>query len=182
MYTHRQAGAPTACCVVTRVSGRLDDPLLRRCVLSGGWDYHVRASVEMFESRAKANGVIVHRAQDAHEHNQIVYQLLSERNMNLLAKAKSMLTEECETTHFLENRGIRVAETDLGERIQQLDDEPPSHIVGPSWHKTPQDVAVVFARAYGSDKSIADPAYLAGVMRANTRPIFVERRVVQSRL
>jgi L-lactate dehydrogenase complex protein LldF len=35
--------------------------------------------LEMFESRAKANGVTVHWAQDAHEHNQIVYQLLSDR-------------------------------------------------------------------------------------------------------
>jgi L-lactate dehydrogenase complex protein LldF len=132
--------------------------------------------LELFESRAKANGVTVHWAQDAHEHNQIVYQLLSDRNVDMLAKAKSMLTEECETTRFLESRGIRVAETDLGERIQQLDDQPPSHIVGPSWHKTPQDVAAVFAKAYGSDKDNADPAYLAGVMRENTRPLFLQAK------
>jgi L-lactate dehydrogenase complex protein LldF len=37
-------------------------------------------------------------------------------------------------------------------------------------------VVAVFARAYGSDKNNADPAYLAGVMRANTRPIFVEAK------
>jgi L-lactate dehydrogenase complex protein LldF len=47
--------------------------------------------LEMFESRAKANGVTVHWAQDAHEHNQIVYQLLSDRNVNELNKSKSML-------------------------------------------------------------------------------------------
>jgi Uncharacterized conserved protein containing a ferredoxin-like domain len=40
-----------------------------------------------------------------------------------------MLTDECEMRPFLENRGIEIVETDLGERIQQLDDEPPSHIV-----------------------------------------------------
>jgi L-lactate dehydrogenase complex protein LldG len=38
-----------------------------------------------------------------------------------LIKSKSMLTEECDTRRFLENRGIVVTETDLGERIQQLD-------------------------------------------------------------
>ena len=132
--------------------------------------------LEMFESRAKANGATVHWAVDAHAHNQIVYEILSERRVGLLVKSKSMLTEECETRPFLANRGIRVVETDLGERIQQLDDEPPSHIVGPSWHKTEQDVAKVFARAYGSDKNTTDPVYLAGVMRRNTRPLIEEAR------
>src|SRR3981189_1354608 len=42
--------------------------------------------LEMFESRAKANGVTVHWAQDAAEHNQIVYQLLSERKVSELIK------------------------------------------------------------------------------------------------
>jgi L-lactate utilization protein LutB len=65
--------------------------------------------LEMFESRAQANGVTVHWAQDAHEHNQIVYQLLSDRKVDLLIKSKSMLTEECDTRPFLETRGIQFA-------------------------------------------------------------------------
>ena len=52
-----------------------------------------------------------------------------------------MLTDECEMRPFLENRGIEIIETDLGERIQQLDDEPPSHIVVPAVHKLRTDVA-----------------------------------------
>jgi L-lactate dehydrogenase complex protein LldF len=137
---------------------------------------HLAHYLEMFESRAKANGVTVHWAQDAHEHNQIVYQLLSDRKVDELIKSKSMLTEECDTRRFLEERGIRVTETDLGERIQQLDDQPPSHIVGPAWHKTTQDIANVFAKAYGSDKEKADPVYLAHVMRENTRPLIKRAR------
>ena len=132
--------------------------------------------LEMFESRARSNGVTVHWAQDAHEHNQIVYEILSNRKADSLVKSKSMLTEECDTRRFLENRGIKVTETDLGERIQQLDDEPPSHIVGPAWHKTTQDVANLFARVYGSDKDKADPVYLAHVMRENTRPLIVQAK------
>ena len=58
-----------------------------------------------------------------------------------LVKSKSMLTDECEMRPFLENRGIEIIETDLGERIQQLDDEPPSHIVVPAVHKLRTDVA-----------------------------------------
>lgn len=146
--------------------------------LASGIKEHTLANLahylEMFESRAKANGVTVHWAQDAHEHNQIVFQILSDRKADSLIKSKSMLTEECDTRQFLENRGIRVTETDLGERIQQLDDQPPSHIVGPSWHKTTQDVADLFARVYGSDPEKADPVYLGQVMRENTRPL-IER-------
>lgn len=123
-----------------------------------------------FEARATANGMIVHWARDAHEHNQIVYDILAEQGMTTLVKSKSMLTEECELRPFLERRGVRVTETDLGERIQQLDDQPPSHIVGPSFHKTTQDVAILFSQKYGSDPKNEDTAYLAGVMRENTRP------------
>ena len=67
------------------------------------------------------------------------------------SRAKSMLTDECEMRPFLENRGIEVMETDLGERIQQLDDEPPSHIVVPAVHKLRDDVAEVFADTIGTD-------------------------------
>ena len=62
-----------------------------------------------------------------------------------------------------------MAETDLGERIQQLDDQPPGHIVRPSIHKTTKDVANLFAEKYGSDPNNEEPAYLADVMHENTR-------------
>ena len=126
--------------------------------------------LEQFEANTTANGVTVHWARDAHEHNQIVYDLLAANQIEILIKSKSMLTEECELRPFLERRNIRVTETDLGERIQQLDDQPPGHIVGPAIHKTTKDVATLFARKYGSDPNNEDPAYLAGVMRDNTRP------------
>ncbi|HWR46273.1 MAG TPA: LUD domain-containing protein [Pseudonocardiaceae bacterium] len=100
--------------------------------------------LELFEARATRNGAQVHWARDAHEHNQIVYDILSSRGARHLVK--SMLTEECDTRPFLERRGIQVTETDLGERIQQLDDQPPSHIVGPAFQKTTQDVAARFHR------------------------------------
>jgi len=115
-----------------------------------------------FEARATANGMIVHWARDAHEHNQIVYDILAGQGMNMLVKSKSMLTEECELRPFLERRGVRVTETDLGERIQQLDYQPPGHIIGPAIHKTNKDVAVLFSQKYGSDPHNEDTAYLAG--------------------
>jgi L-lactate dehydrogenase complex protein LldF len=130
--------------------------------------------LELFEANAKRNGVRVHWARDAHEHNQIVYDVLRSHGVERLVKSKSMLTEECDTRAFLAQRGIEVTETDLGERIQQLDDEPPSHIVGPAFQKTPQDVADLFHRVYGSDPDKADAVYLARVMREHTRPLILQ--------
>jgi L-lactate dehydrogenase complex protein LldF len=130
--------------------------------------------LELFETTAAGNGVQVHWARDAHEHNQIVYDILRSHRADRLVKSKSMLTEECDTRAFLGQRGIKVTETDLGERIQQLDDQPPSHIVGPAFQKTPQDVADLFSRVYGSDPSRPDAVYLAHVMRERTRPLILE--------
>ncbi|MBV8673477.1 MAG: lactate utilization protein [Acidobacteriaceae bacterium] len=132
---------------------------------------HLADYLEQFEANAKRNGIEVHWAHDAHEHNSIVGEILSSHGAKHLIKSKSMLTEECDMRGYLENRGITVTETDLGERIQQLDDEPPAHIVGPAWQKSPEDIARVFAKAYGSDPNNADPVYLAHQMRINTRAL-----------
>ena len=102
---------------------------------------HLADYLEEFERNAKRNGAQVHWAKDAAEHNQIVFDIMSSNGASTLVKAKSMLTDECDMRPFLENRGIEVMETDLGERIQQLDDEPPSHIVVPAVHKLRGDVA-----------------------------------------
>src|SRR3954471_4406192 len=86
---------------------------------------HLADYLEEFERKATANGVVVHWARDAAEHNQIVHDVIAARGAKTLVKIKSMLTEECDMRPFLETRGIEVIETDLGERIQPLDDEPP---------------------------------------------------------
>jgi len=134
---------------------------------------HLADYLEQFEQRATANGARVHWARDAHEHNQIVYDILAAHGAKTLVKSKSMLTEECEMRPFMERRGITVTETDLGERIQQLDHQPPSHIVGPAFQKTTKDIAEEFHRVYGSDPDRADAVYLAHVMREHTRPLIL---------
>jgi thiamine pyrophosphate-dependent acetolactate synthase large subunit-like protein len=74
-----------------------------------------------FEANATKRGAQVHWACDAAEHNEIVYGILHEHGVTELIKSKSMLQEECVMTPFLAQRGITVIESDLGERIQQLD-------------------------------------------------------------
>jgi Uncharacterized conserved protein containing a ferredoxin-like domain len=59
---------------------------------------HLDTYLEMFEANAKANGVVVHWAKDAAEHNRIVLDVLERRGAKTLIKSKSML-----------HRGMRVA-------------------------------------------------------------------------
>ena len=134
---------------------------------------HLDTYLEMFETNAKANGVVVHWAKDAAEHNSIVQRVLERRGARTLIKSKSMLTEECGLRADLAKAGVEVIETDLGERIQQLDGEDPSHVVVPAVHKLRTDVAKVFAATIGSDPDNDDPHHLAGAQRDATRPLIL---------
>ena len=135
---------------------------------------HLAQYLEEFERKATANGIVVHWARDAAEHNQVVFDILHSHGATLLVKSKSMLTDECEMRPFLEKRGIQIVETDLGERIQQLDNEPPSHIVVPAVHKLRGDVAEVFGRTIGTDPANHDVPYLAESQRRHTRPSYLK--------
>jgi L-lactate dehydrogenase complex protein LldF len=67
------------------------------------------------------------------------------RDAKLVAKSKSMASEEIRLNEALEAAGIRPVETDLGEYILQLAHEHPVHIVAPAIEKTKEDVARLFS-------------------------------------
>ncbi|MEG2102776.1 MAG: LUD domain-containing protein, partial [Flavobacterium sp.] len=69
-----------------------------------------------FEENAIANGIKVHWASDAKEHNEIVHKIIKKHNIQKIVKSKSMLTEECHLNEYLHEHGIEVVDTDLGER------------------------------------------------------------------
>src|SRR5579859_1051303 len=94
-----------------------------------------------FVERATAAGAHVYEVATAEQAQQLIRRLLQERNVQLLAKGKSMVAEEIFLNHHLEQGGIRVVETDLGEWIIQLAHETPSHMVMPAIHKSRGQVA-----------------------------------------
>ena len=55
-----------------------------------------------------------------------------------------MVTEEIALNDALAAAGVSVLETDLGEYILQLAQEPPSHIVAPAVHKSGGKLAELF--------------------------------------
>ncbi|MDX2190109.1 MAG: lactate utilization protein B [Bacteroidota bacterium] len=126
-----------------------------------------------FEENAIKNGITVHYAKDAHEHNDIILKILKAKKVKKLVKSKSMLTEECHLNPHLIANGINVVDTDLGERIVQLRDEPPSHIVLPAIHLKKEDVGETFHKHLGTEKGASDPKYLAEVARQHLREQFL---------
>lgn len=132
--------------------------------------------LEQFEANALANGVHVHWAADAHEHNRIVLELLQAKGIRQMVKSKSMLTEECHLNEHLAANGIDVIDSDLGERIVQLAKEPPSHIVLPCIHKKKEEIGELFHQHLGTPAGNADPQFLTETARQHLRETFLTRK------
>ena len=129
-----------------------------------------------FEKHALANGIHVHWAENAAAHNNIVLSILQQHAITEMIKSKSMLTEECHLNEFLEQNGIDVIDTDLGERIVQLAKEPPSHIVLPCIHKKKEEIGTLFHEHLGTAAGESDPKVLTAAARQSLREAFVTRR------
>lgn len=129
-----------------------------------------------FEKNAKANGIQIHWAADDKEHNEIIYQLLKKHEITKMVKSKSMLTEECHLNTYLEENGIEVIDSDLGERIVQLAHEAPSHIVLPCIHKKKEEIGELFHEHLGTPKGNSDPQLLTEAARVHLRDTFLTRK------
>ena len=141
-------------------------------VLSNLADY-----LDQFSTRAEANGCVVHWARNGQEHNQIVLDILRKAGITEMVKSKSMLTEECHLNDFLQENGVEVIDTDLGERIVQLAGEHPSHIVLPCIHWKKEEIGELFHKHLGTPAGNADPNFLTAAARANLREKFLTRRL-----
>ncbi len=104
-----------------------------------------------FISNAEKAGSKVFLARDTKEANDYVIELARKKKAKLIAKSKSMVSEEAHLNKALEAAGIRAAETDLGEWIVQLAGQRPSHMVMPAIHMFKEDVARLFSRETGED-------------------------------
>ena len=111
-----------------------------------------------FERNAIRRGAVVHWAETAEEANAIVLEIARKNAVKTITKSKSMVTEEIALNDALIGAGIRVLETDLGEYILQLADEPPSHIVAPAVHKSKEQVAELFMNAHHKPRLTDIPA------------------------
>ena len=133
--------------------------------------------LDQFTQRLAAVGGVVHLAKDAAEARDIIGQLCWNAGSGLPAgtrmvvtKVKSMASEEIELNPYLENLGMEVVETDLGERMVQLTHTRPSHLIAPAIHLTKENAAEVF----GTEPTVEA---IQSHARASLRKKFIEASV-----
>lgn len=153
------------------------------------------AYLAQFIAKNEENGIIVHRVKDSAEAIQTVLNIsnsLPQRTRStqkgkdktfvplgdlggekvLIAKSKSMVSEEIELNHALEKEGIEVVETDLGEYIVQLRHERPSHIITPAAHLRKEQVGELFHEKLGIPYTVDIPT-LTATARKVLREVFL---------
>lgn len=133
---------------------------------------HLDEYLRRFESQVTANGMQVHHAANAEEAVQVFLEIARARNARLVAKGKSMVSEEINFNHALEAAGIRVVETDLGEYIVQLRGERPSHILTPAVHLRRGQVGQLFHDKLGTPYT-EDIAEMVATARRVLREVFL---------
>lgn len=132
--------------------------------------------LEEFEANITRRGAKVIWAENTEQALEEIGKICTAKNCRMLVKSKSMVTEEIHLNDFLEKNGIESVETDLGEYIQQLDQEPPYHIVTPAMHKSKEDVAKLFAEKLGTDPN-ATPEQMTLIARKILREKYVQAEV-----
>ncbi len=132
--------------------------------------------LEQFEKNFGKNGGKLIWASNAQEALDEILSICKEKNCKSIVKSKSMVTEEIHLNKFLEKNNIEIVETDLGEYIQQLDNEAPYHIVTPAMHKSKEDVAKLFAEKLGTDPKLT-PQQLTLVAREKIREKYVKAEI-----
>lgn len=132
--------------------------------------------LETFEILISSRGAKVEWAEDAEQALEIVKKICEAKHCRSIVKSKSMVTEEIHLNAFLEKNGIESVETDLGEYIQQLDGEPPYHIVTPAMHKSKEDIAKLFSEKLGTDPSLT-PEQLTLVARDVLREKYTQAEI-----
>ena len=129
--------------------------------------------VEEFTAAAEAVGTVVHGPTDAAGAVATALQVLHDHQVQMVVKSKSMATEEIQLNAALEDDGIEVVETDLGEFLVQVAGERPSHIVAPALHIVRERAAELISRATGEDLP-PDPDVLVGAAARHLRSRFIE--------
>jgi len=132
--------------------------------------------IQKFSQEAEKAGARVYRVSTPRQALSRIETILNQKKAKLIVKSKSMVSEEVELNPFLEKKGYRVVETDLGEWIVQLAEEKPSHITAPALHKTKEEVADLLSRHL--QKPIPpDSKEIVKQARAEMRKLFFEADV-----
>ena len=129
--------------------------------------------LEHLEKKIIQTGGKVHWAGTASQARKIIEKLAIDKGVRTVVKGKSMVTEEIGLNEGMIAQGLEVVETDLGEFIIQLAEEPPSHLIGPAIHKTKEQIAELFSEKFGV-KFMEDPQEMTVFARNTLRQKFLD--------
>ena len=138
---------------------------------------HLDLYLEVYEKQLTASGGHLHLAKTPRDACEQILQICRAKNAQLVTKGKSMVAEEIGLNEHLEEAGLKVVETDLGEYIIQLRKEPPSHIVAPAVHVGADQVEEDFRRVHTDlpkDRDLSDPTKLVAEARNMLRNEFID--------
>jgi L-lactate dehydrogenase complex protein LldF len=127
--------------------------------------------LEQLQASVKKNGGHVHFANDGASAKRIIAEIAKKSGCTRVIKSKSMASEEIELAHFLEDAGLDLVETDLGEFIIQISHDKPSHLVAPIIHKDRASIAHLFSEYFKTPYD-DDPPRLTAQARAFLRDKF----------
>ena len=137
---------------------------------------HLDFYLERFEAKVVEAGGKVHWCADAEAARQTVLAICRDAGARTVTKGKSMIGEEIGINEFLEKNSIKAIETDLGEYIIQLRDEPPSHIIAPAVHLSKAQVADSFRQhhtQFPADRDLEEPRVMLDEARDVLRQAFI---------
>lgn len=141
---------------------------------------HVLANLDAYlyqlSEKVQQNGGKVFFAETAEEATAYIRQIALEKNAKKIVKSKSMVTEEIGLNHVLENEGIKVVETDLGEYLLQIVGDKPSHIVVPAIHKDRYKIRQELHEQLGYNGS-ETPEEMTAFVRQVIRKDFLEAEI-----
>ncbi len=104
--------------------------------------------LEIFAGNVERAGGQVHWCSTADDARAAVLGICQRVGAKTVTKGKSMISEELGINKHLEAHDIVPVETDLGEYILQLRDEPPSHIIAPAFHLNREDWEASFRQSH----------------------------------
>ncbi|MGD9581533.1 MAG: LUD domain-containing protein, partial [Vampirovibrionia bacterium] len=133
-------------------------------------------NIKLFEKACEKSGIKFLETKGPDDTRNLVYDIISKHSGKKVVKGKSLVTDEIELNQFLESKGIKSIETDLGEWLIQLAGEKPSHITAPAIHMSKERIANLLNEMFNVNLP-PDPKQITTFARKKLRQEFIDADV-----
>lgn len=127
---------------------------------------HLDILLAELAQNVRSRGGKVFFAETAQDAIDYTLEVARKNQVKRVVKGKSMTSMEIAIDPALEEEGIEVVETDLGEYIIQLAGDTPSHIIAPCIHLNRSQIGQLFAEKLGIDYTDDPPALTRAARKA----------------